>query len=177
MLRRWPFGLCMIAALLATGCGGEGPAAPAPEAAPRVASLESDEVSASGVRRAKQRWIVADACADGRGMRVRLHDFTDRSEQFPRGYWRLASGATLNRVIECQTGHQICLGAVQDPPPGLEWGVGMRGQRYPCQRPGRCCFRCDTYAHFLELRCEARTSQGLTELEATIEDEAEIPLD
>jgi len=170
-------GGCALAALLAARCGGGGPAAPGDGTAPSSVTTAADGMVDASARRTKQRWIVEDACDDRKGMRVRLHDFTDRSEQFPRGYWRLASRGTLNRVIECQTGHQICLGAVQDPPPGLIWGVGMRGERYPCQRPGKCCFRCDTYAHRLKLSCQARTTQGLTEIEASIEDELEAPLD
>jgi hypothetical protein len=165
-------------ALVGASCGGGSPAAPQPDAAAAVAAGEPDgAVSASG-RLTKQRWIVEDACRDGRGDRVRLHDFTARGGQFPlRGFWRLASGGTLNRVIECQRGHQICLGAVQEPPPGLEWGVGIRGDRYPCKTPGRCCFRCDTYAHRLKLSCEARTTNGLAEIEGDIDEADELPVE
>ncbi len=161
-----------LVALIGLGCGRDNPAAPlqGPAVAQPAAGAD-DEIAAAAARTTRQRWIVEDVCDDRKGMRVRLHDFTDRGEQFPRGYWRLASGGTLNRVIECRTGHQICLGAVQDPPPGLVWGVGMRGERYPCQRPGKCCFRCDTYAHHLKLSCEARTSDGLTALEGDIAEE------
>lgn len=178
---RWKppaLGLGVLMALVGLRCGGGNPAAPAQGPVAARPALEPDDgAAASATRTTRQRWIVEDACDDRKGMRVRLHDFTDRAVQFPRGYWRLPSGGTLNRVIECRTGHQICLGAVQDPPPGLVWGVGMRGERYPCQRPGKCCFRCDVFAHSLKLSCEARTTDGLTELQGEIAEEDGLALE
>ncbi len=173
--KAWGIVLSFIIAVIGGSCGGN-PATPPAVRLPSLTGVETDgSVEAAG-RLTRQRWIVEDACDDGRGDRVRLHDFTDGS-QFPaHGYWRLASVRTLNRVIECERGHQICLGAVQDPPPGLVWGVGMRGDR-PCKFPNRCCFRCDTFAHRLRLSCKARTTPNLVEVEIDgeiLEEEADF---
>ncbi len=178
MQTRTPALVCavLLTALVGIRCGGDVPATPVSASATAVSEHDAG-VASSAVRLTKQRWIVQDLCDDRRGIRVRLHDFTDRATQYPRGYWRIVSEGTINRVIECQTGHQICLGAVQDPPPGLVWGVGIRGDRFPCRAPGKCCFRCDTFAHFLKLSCEARTTNGALELDAAISDELELELE
>jgi hypothetical protein len=157
----------VVTALAGLRCGGGSPAGPAEGTAAPTAATPGDASAAAAARRLqKQRWIVEDDCDDRRGIRVRLHDFTDRVTRFPRGYWTIRSGGSINRVIECERGHQICLGAVQDPPPGLEWGVGLRGDRFPCPGPGKCCFRCDAFAHLLKLSCEARTRRLLPGIEA-----------
>lgn len=178
-MRAKALGACisLIVAVVGVSCGGN-PATPETAQVPSITGVETgDGVEAAG-RLTKQRWIVEDACADGRGTRVRLFDFTGRGGQFPRhGYWLVANGGTLNRVIECERSHQICLGAVQDPPPGLQWGVGIRGDRFPCNFPNRCCFRCDTFAHRLTLSCQARTTKNLDELEGEILAEDEAPFE
>ncbi|HET7291882.1 MAG TPA: hypothetical protein VFM88_05620 [Vicinamibacteria bacterium] len=169
MRSRFPGVLLALTMTVAVGsCGGDGET---PEAArlPSVTGAETGaDADAAAVRITTQRWIVEDACADDRDTRVRLFDFTDGG-QFPaRGYWRLENGGTINRVIECHTKHEICLGAVQDRPPGLQWGVGIRGNRYPCRFPNRCCFSCTTLAHKLTLSCQARTSTNFAESEGEI---------
>ncbi len=167
----------VLTALAGLRCGGDNPAAPASGggAAPAATTQQDDGgVAASARGLQKQRWIVEDACDDRKGVRVRLLDLTDHATRFPRGYWTIPSRGVINRVIECQRGHEICLGAVQDPPPGLVWGVGMRGERYPCRGPGKCCFRCDVFAHRLTLSCEARTHEPLAEIEATLAADDEL---
>jgi hypothetical protein len=173
----------LLTAAAGVRCGRENPAAPARAAAVAPAATADDAQVAARAPITKQRWIVTDACDDRKGIRVRLLDFTDHASQYPRGFWRVPVGASINRVIECQTGHQICLGGVQDPPPGIVWGVGMRGERFPCKTPGKCCFRCDAYAHHLTLSCTSSTQRSvlggseLGEADGAIEDAAELEIE
>lgn len=121
-------GLVVLAGM---GCGREAENPVAPPAPAASSTSADDEVAASAT--ARMTWSFQDGCPDGRGLRVRVFDFTDDTTQFPtKGVWLVGSGRTISKTIECTANHRMCYGAVTNPvTPGYYWGAGINRQYAP----------------------------------------------
>jgi len=159
--------LGVFAGLSAISCGGgakntnpagPGSAAPATAAAPSTDGDSADltggsDVSASGA--SIQTWHLKDACVDGRGIRYRLFDMNTgaRTKQF-----KIRSGSSQNLRVLCNTGHKICVGATQDPPHGIQWGVGLDGSG---KISAPACATCSSRSKNVTFLCRKKSAGSL----------------
>ncbi len=149
----------VLAGVLATAwsCGGKTPTeatsaqAPAPVAA--AGAGDDGEVTASAGFSA-MRWTLADRCADGKGVQMRIFTRTGVERKvFPEngGTFKVQSGRRASWVTSCRTGQKVCPGLTTLPQTTRNWGVGIYGT-IQCQN---CCKFCAPKQVYMEATCPA----------------------
>lgn len=141
----------LIAIVLLAGCGDGGSASPPPPPPPptcvnggvvcpvgfECSLATSSCLQASGTL----RWVLNDACPDGRGIQVRFFDATNGGvwpAEAGQAFITSVEGGFADELLACIPGAKVCYGATPAPQDGGYWGLGIDGT-HTCTD---CCVIC-----------------------------------
>jgi hypothetical protein len=169
---RYSLSVVLAGALAASwSCGGKTPTeATVPQASAPVATAPGGEGDDGTVDAAvgfsDMRWTLADRCADGKGVQMRIFTRTGVEQKtFPEtgGTFKVQSGRRISKVIRCRTGQKECPGLTTMPQTDRSWGVGINGDK----RCTNCCKFCAPKEIYLETSCPKGSSILISALDGS----------